>query len=164
MLKQIYKNWLILKNMHLRENRSWRNLLCSPSTTQHNFCFFKIRIFENYMSKKIPKFIIMALILKNMHLRENCLGRNLLCSPSTTFVFFRIRILENYMFKQSLKFIIMHLFWTICISEKNVQKDIYCARLAQLSTTFIFSKFTFLKIICLNKFPNSIGALNLGRS
>ena len=46
-------------------------------------------------------------------------------------------------------------FWKICIWEKIVWKDSYCARLAQLSTTFIFSKFTFLKIICLNKFPNS---------
>ena len=73
-----------------------------------------------------------------------------MCSPSTTqhnFCFFTIRIFENCMFKQILKLTNMYLFWKRCISQKSVEKEIYCSRLeklstnlAQLSTTFVFSK------------------------
>ena len=83
-----------------------------------------------------------------MRLRENCEGRDLLYSPSTTqhnFCFFKIHIFENYVFKQILKLTKMYLFWKICVWEKIVKEEIYCARLAQLSTTFVFSKFTFKK-------------------
>ena len=58
------------------------------------------------------------------------------------------------MYEQILKFTKMYLFWKICVWDKIVNEDIYCARLAQLSTTFLFTKFAFLKIICLNKFWN----------
>ena len=54
----------------------------------------------------------MALILKNMHLGENCLRRNLLWLPSTTqhnLYFSLIRIFEKYMFKQIPYFIKMAL-------------------------------------------------------
>ena len=78
--------------MRLRDHWCKRDLLCSPSTTQHNFCFFEIRIFENCMSKQI------------------------------------------------LKFTNMYLFWKRCVSYKIVEEEIYCSRLAQLSTTFVFSK------------------------
>ena len=92
--------------MRFRENRWERDLLFSPSTTQHNFCFFTIRIFENCM------------------------------------------------FKQILKLTNMYLFWKRCVSEKIVEKEIHCSLLAQLSTTFVFSQFAFLKIVYLNKFRN----------
>ena len=38
-------------------NFSGRHLWCSPSTTQNNFYFFEIHIFEYYMLKQIPKFL-----------------------------------------------------------------------------------------------------------
>ena len=80
-----------------------------------------------------------------------------MCLPSTTqhnFSFFEIRIFENYMFEQILKLTKMYLFWKRCVWEKIVKEEICCARRAQISTTFLFSKFAFFKIICLHKFWN----------
>ena len=39
-----------------------------------------------------------------------------------------------------LYFIFMYLVWKRCVWEIIDEEDIYCARLAQLSTTFLFSK------------------------
>ena len=78
-----------------------------------------------------------------MRLRDNWWERDLLCSPSTTqhnFCFFTIRIFEHCMFKQILKLTNMYLFWKGCVWEIIDEEDIYCARLAQFSTAFIFSK------------------------
>ena len=47
---EVDKNAFIFKNMHLKQNCSRRHQLCSPPTTQHNYYFFKIRIFENLMA------------------------------------------------------------------------------------------------------------------
>ena len=72
-----------------------------------------------------------------------------MCSPRTTqhnFCFFKIHIFENFMFKQILKLTKLYLFLKRCVSEKIVKVEIYCAHLEKLSTTFVFSKFTFLKI------------------
>ena len=113
------------------------------------FGFFKNICYTNFESGKC------VFILKKMRLSENCWGRDFLCSPSTTqhnFFFYEIRIFENYMLYKFWK-------WQMCIyfekdasGEIIVKEEICCARLAQLSTTFLFSQFAFLKIICLNKF------------
>ena len=50
--------------MRPRENCEGRDLLCSPRTTQHNFCFFKIHIFENDVFTQILKLTKMYLLLK----------------------------------------------------------------------------------------------------
>ena len=71
----------------------------------------------------------------------------MLSTTRQNFHFSEIHIFENYMSKQIPKFIKMNLFWKINILDKIVREDIYCARLAQLSTTFIFSKFTFFLIL-----------------
>ena len=200
--------------MRLRDNWWGRYLLCSPSTTQHNLCFLEIRIFENCMSKQILKLTNMYLFwqwwvweiideediycaclaqlsttqhnlcLFGIRIFENCMSKQILkltnmylfwqwwvweiideediyCARlaqlSTTqhnLCFFEIRIFENCMSKQILKLTNMYLFWKRCVSERIDEEDIYCARLAQLSATFVFSKFAFLKIVCLNKFWN----------
>ena len=99
------------------------------------------------MFEQILKLTKMYLFWKRYGKEE----RDLLCSPRTTqknFSFYDIRIFENCMFEQILKL-------TKCIyfgKDMEKKKGIYCARLAQLSTTFFFTKFAFLKIICLNKF------------
>ena len=64
------------------------------------------------------------------------------------FRFFKIRIFENYMFKQISKSTKMYLFLKGCVWEKIAMEEIYCACLAQLSTSFIFLKFVFLNILC----------------
>ena len=51
----IVKNLFTFKNRHLREKRSGIHLSCSLSTTEHNFYFIKIQIFENYMFQQISK-------------------------------------------------------------------------------------------------------------
>ena len=142
--------------MCLTDNWWGRDSLCSPSTTQHNFSFFEIRNFENYVltNFEIDKYVF---ILKMIRFKDNWWGRDLLCSPNTTqhnFYFFEIRIFENYMFEQILKLTNMYLFWKGCVWEMIDEGEIHCAHLAQLSTTFLFSKFAILKIVCLNKFWN----------
>ena len=78
-------------------------------------------------------------------------------SPSTTqgnFCFFENRIFENYMFKQISKLTKMYLLGKRYDWEKIVEEEIYFPCPAQLNTTFVFSKFAFLKIISLRKFQN----------
>ena len=95
-----------LENINLiRKYYEWL-FYYSSRTTQHNFCFFEIRIFENCMSKHFLK-------------------------------------LTN-----------MYLFWKWCVWEIIDEGEIYCALLAQLNPTFVFSQFAFLNIVCLNKFWN----------
>ena len=129
----------------------------SPSTTtQHNFFFHNSHFWKLYVQTnfEIDKYVF---ILKMMHLIDNWWGIDLLCSPSTTqhnFCSFEISIFGKHMFKQFSKLTKMCLFWKWCAWEKIVREEIYCARLGQISTTFVFSKFAFLKIVCLNKFWN----------
>ena len=116
-----------------------------------NSHFWKLYVWTNF------EIYINVFILKKMRLRENCWGRNLLCTPSATqhkFSFYEIRIFENCMFKQILKVSNVYLFWKGCVWEIIVGKEIFVACLAELSTTSLFTKFAFLKIICLNKFWN----------
>ena len=84
--------------MRLRDDWWGRDSLCSPSTTQHNFSFFEIRIFENYMFEQILKVTNMYLFWR-WCVRNIIDKKDLLGSPSTTqhdFYFFEIRIFENY--------------------------------------------------------------------
>ena len=92
-----------------------------------------------------------------MRFRQNCWGRHLFFLPSTirnNFCFCEIRIFENCMSKQIFKLTNMYLFWKWCVWEIIDEEEIYCARLAQFGTIFVFEKFAFLKIVCLNKFWN----------
>ena len=52
------------------------------------------------------------------------------------------------MFKQISKLTKKYLF----SKKKNVEEEIHCPHLAQISTTFVFKKLKFFENICLNKF------------
>ena len=116
-------------------------------------------------------------ILKKQSCIYNCNKQNYFEKP--IHILFPFRTIEIYerqiskpanMIKTLSLIVIMHLhrtkhiktysgFWALRKNHNQffrniVWEDIYCSRLAQLSTTFIFSKFTFFKITCLNKFWN----------
>ena len=102
-----------------------------------NLSFWKIYVWTNY---EIDKNVF---IFKRMRLRENCIGKDILCSLITTqhkFCFLKIWIFENYILKQNSKWTKMYLFSKRCVWEKIVEEEVYCARLEQLRTTFVFSK------------------------
>ena len=107
------------------EGNCWgRDLLCSPSTTQHNFCFFEI-------DKNV-------FILRRMRLRENCWGRDSLFSPNTTqhnFCFFK---------KNKMAFLVKKSFVQNFSPNFNFLQESFAAQfstnLAQFSTTFVFLK------------------------
>ena len=142
------KSLIILENINLSGNCFKSLLLCSPSTTQHNFPFSEIHIFENFCLKNISKFKKVGLFWKILIWVE-IVFKVLLCSPSTTQYnspFFEIHIFENVCSKNISKLKKVRLFWKILIWVEIVLRVFCCARRAQLSTTFLFSKFSFLKI------------------
>ena len=74
-----------------------------------------------------------------------------------------LKIILLYFLMMFCIYFILSIFIIFKIHFSNMHRDIYCARLAQLSATFIFSKFTFLKNICLNKFWNLQKCIYFGK-
>ena len=62
----------------------------------------------------------------------------ILYSVFFVYILFKIRIFGNYIFKQISKLTKTYLFSKGWVWEKIVEKEIYCAHLAQLSRTFVF--------------------------
>ena len=123
---------LIQKNPELQtELLEFWEMSIHLENVMRDYCCTRLTNFE------IDKYVF---ILKKIRLRDNWWGRDLLCSPSTTqhnFCFFTIRIFENCMSKRILKLTNMYLFWKRYVWEIIDEEEIHCARLAQLSTTFV---------------------------
>ena len=118
---------------------------------EHNsaqLCFFRNSNFGKCLSKKYFQFQKSWIIFENINLSGNCLKSLLLCSSSTTqhnFPFSEILIFENFCSKNISKFKKVGLFLKILIWVEIVLRVFYFSRRAQLSTIFLFSKFSFLK-------------------
>ena len=129
--------------------------------TEHNsaqLSIFRNSLFWKCLFQKYFKVQKSTIILENINLSGNCFKSFLLCSPSTiqhNFLFFEICIFENVCSKNISKFKKARLFWKILILVQIVLRVFCCAHRAQLSSTFYFSKFSFLKMSVQKIFQNS---------
>ena len=125
----IYITYIFLKQ------KTYDNFSTQVNIFQNNQTFLNLEaLFEQTLSKTL--------------ISKNCLKSFVVLAKRTTqhkFSFLEIHILENVGSRSISKFKKVGLFWKIWIWVEIVLRVFCCARRAQLTTTFLFSKFSFLR-------------------